>query len=338
MDIDSLETGQLVTDEVLLVAESKLGTDRRGQSYYSLVLNAEGGRQIEGKVWADNIGPEIRVGSGVEVLARVDEYRGARQLNIQRYRILSPEEYDFSAYVRSAQIDVDEAFETLFHWEKPDYTNDALKRLMAEFRANRSFACAFKESPAAIHHHHNYRGGLIEHTLEVWRLAQSICDLYPGRADRELVLCGAALHDIGKINSYRLVTGLSERTEPGELLEHVFISASMVSNVWDSAVRPAMPPDQTDACAHLKTLLLHTILGHHGKMEWGSPVLPRTLEAVIVHYSDVLSSTMHKCISAVSDAPQGESWTGNVYIMDQPRRFLVARAAPPAAAGEPSED
>ncbi len=337
MDIDSLEPGQLITDEVFLVAEVRLGVDRRGQNYYSLNLNTEGGRQIEGKVWSDNIGAEIKAGLGLEVLARVDEYRGQKQLNIQRYTVLKPEEYDLTPYVRHTQVDVEQAFETLFNWDREEFSNPYLKKLMGEFYSNRSFAVAFMESPAASFHHHNYQGGLAEHTLEVWNLADRISGLYEERLDRELLLCAAAVHDVGKINTYRLTTGVSERTETGELLDHVFISGSMVSNLWDSAVKPSLEPEKAGEAAHFKTLLLHTVLSHHGKLEWGSPVLPRTAEALLMHHCDMVSASMHSCLGAIDEAPQGEPWTDKVYIMDTPRRLLVPRgfgAEIPEAPGE----
>lgn len=323
MDIETLETGQLITDAVFLVAEARLQVDRRGENYYSLTLNAEGGRQVEGKVWGDNIGAPIEPGTAVEVLARVDEFRGRKQLNVQRYKALPASAYDPSKFVRTTEIDVDAAFETLFDWARPAFSNPCLKRLMAELHANAAFAAQFKESPAARRHHHNYRGGLIEHTLEVWNLADAISRARGGPLDRELLLCAAALHDVGKVKSYSLTAGVSERTEAGELLDHIFISGSMVSNLWDSAVKPAVAADKAEDAARLKGLLLHVILSHHGRYEWGSPVLPRTPEAVLIHFCDQISATLHTCFQAVHDAPEGELWTGDVYIMDQARRLFV---------------
>lgn len=323
MDIETLETGQLITDAVFLVAEAKLQVDRRGENYYSLVLNAEGGRQIEAKVWGDNIGAAIQPGAVLEVLARVDEYRGKKQLNIQRYKALSPSGFDPSKYVRTAEIDADAAFETLFGWDRPEFSDPRLKRLMGELHSNAAFAAQFKESPAARRHHHNYRAGLIEHTLEVWNLADAVSRARGGPFDRELLLCGAALHDVGKTKSYSLAAGVSERTEAGELLDHIFISGSMVSNLWDAAVKPQVPADEAEEAARQKGLLLHIILSHHGKYEWGSPVLPRTPEAVLIHYCDQISATLHTCFQAIQGVPAGELWTGDVYIMDQARRLFV---------------
>jgi len=323
MDLRALETGQILTGEVFLVTQAKLGVDRRGQNYYTLTLNDESGTEIAGKIWSDNIGPEVVRGHGIEVLARVDEYRGQKQLNIQRYTVLAADEYDLSPYVRTTEIDVDRAFDTLFNWEGDEFENPYLRPLMADLHVNQAFASAFKTSPAASFHHHNYRGGLIEHTLEVWNLADRISDLYGGRLDRDLLLAGAALHDIGKVNCYRLTAGVSERTVAGELLEHLFISASMVSNLWDSVVKPGVPDEEAHEAARYKTLLLHVILSHHGRQEWGSPVLPRTPEALLLHYCDVLSASMHKCFHALEQAPPNQLWTNDVYLMDQARRLLV---------------
>ena len=323
VNVESLEQGHLLTDAVFLVAEARLGTDRRGQSYYSLTLNGPGGRQVDGKVWSDNIGEKIKPGHGIEVVARVDEFKGSRQLNIQRYHIIPPDKYDFSGYIRTADIDVDSAFDTLFNWDRQEFTNPPLKRLMKELFTNEAFASQFKTSPAASYHHHNYQGGLIEHTLEVWNLADALCELYDGRFDRDLMLCGAALHDIGKIKCYRLVSGISEQTDTRMLLDHIFISASMVSNLWDKAVRAELDADSAQKAATTKTLLLHIILSHHGQLEWGSPVLPQTQEAILVHYCDQISATMQACLRAADAVPEGESWTAQLSVMDHGRRLFV---------------
>lgn len=330
MDLDALEPGQLVTDEVLLVADAKLQVDKRGQNYYTLTLYAEGGRAIEGKVWSDNIAADIAPGFGLEVLARVDEYRGKKQLNVQRYKVLDPAEFDLSPYVKTADIDVDAAFDALFDWSGDEYVNPWLKALMAALHGNAAFAEQFKVCPAATFHHHNYQGGLVEHTLEVARLCRQVGALYPDLLDMELLLAGAALHDAGKIKSYRLTTGISERTEAGELLDHIFISGSMVSNLWDSVVRPEVPDELAEDAARCKALLLHVILAHHGKQEWGSPVVPRTPEAVLLHHCDVISANMRSCFTAIEETPEGQPWSDNVYIMDQRRRLYV----PPRPAEE----
>ncbi|MBS3762021.1 MAG: HD domain-containing protein [Planctomycetes bacterium] len=322
MDPDKLEVGELVTD-VFLIAKSRLGTDRRGQNYYTLTVNCAGGKQLEAKIWSDNIGAPLEVGQAIEALARVDEYMGDTQLNIQRYEVIPPEEFDPSPYVRSSDIDADAAFNTLFDWQGDDFSNPYLKRLMKELYENEGFARSFKTSPAASHHHHNYLGGLAEHTLEVWELAERFCAQYEEQINRELMLAGAALHDIGKIRCYELLSGVSEHTDEGYLLNHIFISSSMISNLWDRNVTPEVESENKEEASELKHVLLHIILSHHGKKEWGSPVIPQTPEALLIHYCDQISATMRTCFDAMEEIPEGESWTDWLLVMDNRRKLFA---------------
>ncbi len=322
MDPTGLEVGELVS-EIFLVAEARRGVDRRGQDYYTLRLNCEGGSQLDGKVWADNIGARLEPGMGIEVLARVDEYMGSKQLNLQRYKVLEPGEFDALGFVRSTDIDVDAAFETLFNWDREGFEDPCLKALMLEFHGNEAFARDFKTSPAASFHHHNYMGGLIEHTLDLWGLAERLSEHFGPQMDRELTLCGAALHDAGKVRAYVLTGGISQTSDLGELLDHIFIGASMVSNLWDRAVTKEVTGEDTDKAARTKAMLLHIILSHHGRKDWGSPVLPQLPEALLIHYCDQLSATMKTCRDALESLPEGEQWSQRLRIMDSPRRLFL---------------
>jgi 3'-5' exoribonuclease len=90
-----------------------------------------------------------------------------------------------------------------------------------------------------------------------------------------------------------------------------------------------VPAEQAERAARRKNVLLHVILSHHGRREWGAPVLPRTPEALLLHYCDVMSASLHKCFSAVEAAPEAAQWTDPVYVMDHARRMLVP-SEPPA--------
>jgi 3'-5' exoribonuclease len=308
---------------IFLVAEAKRAVDRRGQDYYSLVLNCPGGARVDAKVWADNIGEPIEAGKGIDALARVDEYLGNIQLNVQRYRILSPEDFKASDYVRFTEIDVDEAFETMFNWRGSEFKNPGFKKLMLEFHGAESFSREFKLAPGASKHHHNYQGGLIEHTFDVWKLADKLCEHYAGRFDRDMLMCGAALHDIGKVKSYSLAAGVSEQTDTGHLLNHVFVSASMVSNVWDRVLGQEGKGKGGDAAARDKMLVLHIILSHHGRLEWGAAVLPQIPEAILLHYCDQMSASIWSSFEAIATRPKSENWTDWLSIMDERRRIFV---------------
>jgi len=327
MDPKSMQAGDAVS-AVFLVSQARRAVDKRGQDYYNLTLNCPGGISVDAKVWSDNIGDALEAGMGIEALARVDEYMGNMQLNLQRYRVLGPGEFDSSEYIRTTDMDVDAAFETMFNWDRDEFHNPYFKKLMLELRGMESFAHEFKVSPGASRHHHNYTGGLIEHTFEVWQLAEKLVEHYAGRLDRDLVLCGAALHDIGKTKSYSLTAGVSEPTDVGKLLNHVFVSASMVSNLWDRILPKGLKGKKAEHAAQSKTLLLHIILSHHGKLEWGSPVLPQTFEALLIHHCDQVSASMWSAAEAIASRPEAESWTDWVYIMDDRRRLFVPPEGP----------
>jgi 3'-5' exoribonuclease len=280
---------------------------------------------VDGKVWSDNITAELEAGRPIEVVARVDEYRGEIQLNLQRYEVISPEQFDPSDYVRTTEIDTDSAFDEMFNWQDDEFDNPFYIRLLREFYENESFRTSFTTSPAASRHHHNYGGGLAEHTYEVWGLARKMAEHYGEKLNRDLVLAGAALHDVGKVRCYTLTAGVSEHTDVGNLLNHLFISASMVSNLWDRIMDDSVGEADAAARSRSKALLLHLILSHHGKKEWGSPVIPQLPEAMLLHYCDQMSATMWTCFDAVENAPEGQDWTEKLWLMDQPRSLFVDR-------------
>jgi 3'-5' exoribonuclease len=142
--------------------------------------------------------------------------------------------------------------------------------------------------------------------------------------ETDLLLAAAALHDVGKIHTYRLVVGASQKTDEGYLLDHVFISASMVSNVCTELAAAC----EGGFDAALRNRLLHAILAHHGKLEWGAPVLPQTPEALLLNFADHISATMKSASEAIDGKPAGEDWTQYVHIMDA-RRRIFAPGPPP---------
>ncbi|MFP4176039.1 MAG: 3'-5' exoribonuclease YhaM family protein [Planctomycetota bacterium] len=323
MEVEEVDVGEVVSD-VFLVSEARLSTDKRGGKYYSLVLNCDNGDQVDAKVWSDNIADDLEAGSAIEVLARVDEFRGDKQLNIQRYDLIPEDDFDPSPYIRTTEINEEDAFDTLFNWEREEFQNRFLKRLLTKFYKTESFAKQFKCSPAAERHHHNYRGGLVEHTFEMWELSERLYNQYRDNVDRELLLAGTALHDIGKIKCYRLVSGVSQSTSHSDLLDHVFISASMVSNLWDKIMTEDFLGDEKDEAGRTKAMLLHMILSHHGKRDWGAAVLPKCPEAILLHFCDHISATMKTCFDAIENTPEGEDRTEWLSLMDANRQLVVS--------------
>jgi len=317
----TIEPGALL-NTVFLVTDAQLATDKRGCNYYKLKVNLEGGKELEAKIWGDNLGSKLETGYAIEAMARVEEYRGQTQLNIQRYNVLPPDSFDPSPYIKTTDIDVDEAFDNIFGNAAMQFKNPLLKAVMDNFANNDSFADAFKKAPAASRQHHNYRGGLVEHTLDVCNIAAGVADNYSDKIDREMLLAGAALHDIGKIRCYDLVSGVSEHTEISMLVDHIFIGTSMLSNLWESEIDPEALGVSRASSIRQKSLLLHMLLSHHGKKEWGAPVLPKTGEAVLLHFCDQISATMKSCFDAIGEVENEGEWSDWVTIMDSGRKLF----------------
>lgn len=158
-----------------------------------------------------------------------------------------------------------------------------------------NFAARFRRSGAARKMHHARRGGLVEHSAGVMRAADAICSAYP-QLNRDLVLTGALLHDCGKMaenayeeHSFTMPYGLS-----GELLGHITIGIELVNTLWKSLVAAHKTEwaSLTPATDHVRLHLLHLLASHHGTQEYGSPVVPKTPEALALHHADDLDAKM----------------------------------------------
>ena len=177
---------------------------------------------------------------------------------------------------------------------------------------------AYREAPAAKQLHHAYLGGLLEHVVSLLGLADKVVPHYP-LLMRDLVLTGVILHDIGKIHELAWSTGF-EYTLEGQLLGHIQIGSAMIEKTIDSL--PGFPP-------RLKTLVLHMILSHHGKLEFGSPKLPMIPEALMLNFLDDMDAKMQTLASEFQKAArQGKGsseMTDRIWALDQ-RTMLNSRA------------
>ncbi|HOX39527.1 MAG TPA: HD domain-containing protein [Candidatus Brocadiia bacterium] len=314
-----LQVGQVLAKERFLVAQADLRKDRYGSSYYNLILNGKGGEPISGKIWSQNLTKNLSPGDFVEVYAEVESFMDNLQLSIRRYQVLEPGSVDISQYVRSAEIDTQTAFDELFNPSEDDCRNPYLRELLKAFHANPTFSKLFREVPAATYHHHNYLGGLVEHTYELRELAEQLLVIYGDYVDRDLLLTAIALHDAGKVHSYAVNAGVPGMSDTGRLLDHLFIGASMISNQWDALAKEKEWPASATV---LKHKLLHIVLSHHGRHDWGSPVLPQTLEAVLVHLCDHMNANMKAALDCVGKMQPGDAWSEKVDILEAKRSFF----------------
>jgi len=264
-----------------LVKVKRLGTTKKGDPFLSLVLADRTG-EVEARVWDDAESASRRFGEGdvVAVEGRAGSYRNVVQLVLSRVDKAGPVE-DPSLFLESSPLDAREMMGALRRL-LGTIENPHLKRLVERFLSDRAFTELFRKAPAAKNFHHGYLGGLLEHTLSVCRLAASIAGHYPD-LDRDLLLCGAFLHDIGKTREYAYTTHI-DYTDEGRLLGHLALGTAMLDEKL-SGLR-SFP-------AELAVRLKHLILSHHGELSFGSPKRPKFLEAFALHLADDLDAKMN---------------------------------------------
>src|SRR5438445_4789538 len=257
----------------------------------------------------------------VKVKGLLNKYNGRFQLTVHKLRTMEEAEIDFSDYLPKTTKDIEELWKTVGEFVA-SFQNPHLKAVLEAFMADTAIATSYKNAPAAKTLHHAYIGGLLDHVVSLMRSADLICRNYP-QVNRDLVLAGAFLHDIGKI--YELTYNRSfSYTTRGQLLGHMIIELEMLQAKL--MFLPDFPPE-------LKTVLEHVIISHHGEYEFGSPKLPMFPEALLLHYMDDLDSKMESMRALFErEGDQDNPWTGYSPSLGRPllntAKFLAPKAAP----------
>ena len=185
-----------------------------------------------------------------------------------------------------------------------------LKSLMDAFWSDAQFVEMFKQAPAAKKMHHAYVGGLLEHTLSMALLADKVAGHYGG-VDRDLLLVGAVLHDVGKVRELSYHHNI-DYTDEGRLLSHIVIGIQMVEDKIRSL--NGFPSE-------LATMVKHLIVSHHGARDFGSPEPPKTIEAVLLNYVDEIDSRVNAIREFMAIEAQGETWTPYHRLLE--RQFYI---------------
>ncbi len=212
---------------------------------------------------------------------------------------LTEGEYRLEDFVPRTEKDINQMMTQLNGYIKK-VKDPKLLELLTYFFADETFVEEFKKCPAAITHHCNWIGGLLEHTLDVTKLCDTMGDMYP-KMDRDLLLAGAILHDIGKVHEYVVTTNI-DCTNEGRLRGHIVIGAEMIS----LAIRTI--PEFPD---NLRLKISHIILSSHGELEYGSPKEPSFPEAVAIAQADTLDSRIQEIVRAKLDARTEDEWAWN---------------------------
>ena len=308
MWIGDLSEGVSV-DDLFLLDECDLRRARNGATYLSLVLSDRTGR-ISGVKW-DAREEEARnavPGDPVRVKGFVEAYKGQRQIVVRQFVPVPRSETDLEDFLPASPHDPDRMLEDLRRLLE-EVRTPPLRALAEAFLADERFVEAFRRAPAAAKLHHAYLAGLLEHTLAVARAAAAAAGLYP-TLDRDLLLVGAFLHDAGKVEELAAEKTLAY-TDRGKLLGHISLGAAMLSA--KAAGIEGFPPGLLD-------LLLHMVLSHHGRLEYGSPRLPMTAEAVVLHLLDDLDAKV-RAVESLREGDRKGNWSD--YIQGFERSFFL---------------
>jgi 3'-5' exoribonuclease len=309
--VNDLQSGQTI-DGVYACSELTAATDRNGKAYLRLKV-----RDASGEVAAIHFDPSdeaLGITAGDVVCLggtySVHPQYGA-QIQIRRLRPAEDDEYDAGDLVQVSPVGTAELAERL-HALIDSVVEPHLRALLERaFDGSREPGATFAIAPAAVRNHHAYRHGLLEHSLIVAEAAGGVASRFDS-VDRDLVVAGALLHDIGKTLAYTSGGLAPQMTDEGRLHGEIVMGHDMVRELIDED--PDFPPEAAKR-------LRHIIVSHHGMREKGSPVVPQTREAIIVHYCDDMTARIGAVDDAEAAATAGERWSGRIFMIDAPAYF-----------------
>jgi 3'-5' exoribonuclease len=308
-----------------LVCEKELRSTREGKPFLRLELGDRSGA-VEARLWdnVETVAPVFERDDIVKVQARVENYKNRLQLVVERIRRAEPAEVDLSDYFPHTAEDIEQLYGRLRE-HIAAIKNPWLSRLVSDVVEDPEISPRLKRAPAAKMMHHAFVGGLLEHIVSLCDLCRLAAQHY-AELDVDLLLTGAILHDIGKLDELCYERAI-HYTDDGQLLGHIILGLEQVTERMNGI--EGFPSD-------CKTLVKHLLISHHGQYEFGSPKLPMFREALVLHYLDDLDSKMGAA-RAVLGTDGGEGgWTAfssalnrRLLRLDQ---FRAAPAEKPATA------
>jgi 3'-5' exoribonuclease len=316
-----------------VVVSKQIKPKKSGEPYLALTLGDRSG-QIEAKMW-DNVEEVLDAfeqDDFLKIKGLINKYKNRFQLTVHKLRKLGESEIEFDDYLPKTTKNIDALWQTLANLVA-SFQNPHLKSLVEAFMADPEISAAYRNAPAAKTLHHAYIGGLLDHVVSLARSCDLICQNYP-QINRDLLLTGVFLHDIGKVHELTYNRSFSYSTR-GQLLGHMTIELEMLQK--KILLFPAFPDP-------LKTMLEHMIISHHGHYEFGSPKLPMFPEALVLHYLDDLDSKMEAMRATFErEADLESAWTSYNPSLGRPllntEKFLAPkRVAPEIQVSSPEQE
>ena len=299
--INEIGPGEKI-DDIYTAREPILRSTTKGDLYIAMYLSDRTG-QLNGRMWqaTEAVYTSLPKPGFVRVQGRSELYQNNLQIIINNIGVVDADKVSLEDFLARTEKDTDQMFDELKK-NVGEIKNSQLKMLVSRFLDDAELMDKFRNAPAATAMHHNYLGGLLEHTHNMLQVAVVILPLYP-QVQADLVLAGIFLHDIGKTQELSYDIAFSY-TDSGQLIGHITQSLLMINRKADELAAMGNPLDKS-----ILDALGHIILSHHGEYEFGSPKLPATPEAFMVYYIDDLDAKINQVTTAIDNELSDSNWT-----------------------------
>ncbi len=307
--VEDLNEKDIFVSSIFYVARKELKKTRQNRDYLFLSLKDKTG-EISAFLFenVDAFKDKFEEESYIQVEGVTSEYNNNINLRISKIEKVEMEDVDFEDFTKERKIDTDLLFSDTLEFVDKNIENRYIRELIARVLSDIDVVKKIKSHPAAMKMHHALYGGLIEHIYSMLNLGKKIFEHYSSfptdvniKINSDVLYAGIIFHDIGKL--WELTDKLENYSfsEEGKLLGHISIGYSIVSKYIDQI--EGFPED-------LKLCILHLILSHHGEREFGSPVTPRTPEAIILHYIDNLDAKLYSIFASKGNS-KDVRWTNS---------------------------
>ena len=297
-DILTLIKGDVI-DHYLIVRKCELRTSKTNKQFLALELGDKS-ISLNSNMFEsfEEIFSKVKSGNIVKVKGILDDYQGSLQIKVKSIRPVNISD-DVTIMDFLAKSNRDSKVMRKEFFDRVEKISNEKLRILTKNIFNEENYEKYSLAPAGKSWHHSYIGGLLEHTLEIIKICDMMCDFHP-ELNRDLLICGAMLHDFGKTEELSFETGF-EYTDKGKLIGHIVISAILVDQKINEI---------EDFPEELRNCLIHLILSHQGKLEHASPVVPKTLEAITLYQADELSAKVNAYKNALATEMKTDSkWT-----------------------------
>ena len=296
--IAELKDGERIED-IFVVKIKKVMKPYKNGFMFKLILSDSSGRSVDYSYWGESnetkvkeMYDKVKEDDAVLVNGRSEIFNGKPTISTNppdTIRVLNKDEYDSREFIKPPKRPLDEMVNEL-NGHINNMQNPQIKRILERvFIEDTQFFDKFKTHPGAIEIHHNWTGGLLQHTLEMAKYCELSKRMFPD-LDKDLLIAGALLHDIGKVVEMDVTTRI-KGTIKGQLKGHIPIGFKILSNIMD----------ELHTSEEIRNKLLHIVLSHHGSNEFGSPKEPMFSEAVAVYYADEMSSKLSGIIEFINE-------------------------------------